>query len=319
MSLKKEILNYIEKTTSWQITEDDLTVTLPFHIKRRYELWSATIAGKKVLFAHGNEVDIRRYYKTVFFIEESADVNVILVFDKLNLSDRERFIKKHISFVVKDKYIYMPFALMQIESEERASFPQKIKPLSPLADTLLLGYLVKEIASNLMISEIATLLSQTIRDVSNALVLLEQHGFVRIDKQGRKKMVYFKNEEEAFDYFVVQQHLPIKSTFFTDSNIEENKIIYSSFSALSKQSTLVDNSLRTVAIHIKDKLFLKSLRECFEEDAKYKVEVWDRDPLVFSINNRVNSLYLLRFFNYNDDERIDHALADIKKKIEESK
>jgi len=74
-----------------------------------------------------------------------------------------------------------------------------------------------------------------------------------------------------------------------------------------------------VAIHVKDKLFLKSLSECFEEDAKYKVEVWDRDPLVFSLNNRVNSLYLLRFFNYNDDERIGYALADIKKKIEESK
>lgn len=315
MNLKKEIINYIETTTSWQIKDADFKVVLPLHIKRRYELWKASIAGKNVLFVRGEEEDIRRYYKTVSLLEESTRVKTVLVFETLTPTDRERLIKQHISFVVKDRYIYMPFALMQIESESLAVSTKKLKQLTPLADTVLLGYLVGKVEPELMISQIATLLNQGIREVSNALAILEQYAFVRIEKQGRKKLVFFENQEEAFDYFVKQHYMPVKSTFFTNSKIEDEAIIYSSFSALSRHSTLVDNGLVTMAINGKNRLLLDKLDECFEEDAAYKVEVWDRDPFVFSVDRTVNPLYLLRFFDDSDDERIGYALDDIKKKI----
>ncbi|MBU1958269.1 hypothetical protein KJ680_07680 [bacterium] len=315
MSLKKEIINYIESTTSWQIKDADFKVVLPLHIKRRYELWKASIAGKNVLFVRGEEEDIRRYYKTVSLLEESTRVKTVLVFETLSPTDKERFIKQHISFVVKDKYIYMPFALMQIESENMTLLTKKLKQLTPLADTILLGYLVGKVESELMISQIATLLNQGIREVSNALAILEQYSFVRIEKQGRKKLVFFESQEEAFDYFVKQYYMPVKATFFTNSQIEDEEIIYSSFSALSQHSTLVDNGLPTVAIYGKNRLLLDKLDECFEENAEYKVEVWDRDPSIFSVNKTVNPLYLLRFFDNSDDERIGYALDNIEKKI----
>ena len=77
--------------------------------------------------------------------------------------------------------------------------------------------------------------------------------------------------------------MPVKSTFFTDGKIEDEETIYSSFSALSQHSTVVDHGLLTVAINGKNRLLLKSLSECFEDDS--------------------------------DDERIGYALDDIKNKI----
>ena len=164
-----------------------------------------------------------------------------------------------------------------------------------------------------MISEIAKIVNQGIREVSNALVLLEQHGFVRVEKKGRKKMVYFDYSEEILDYFITKQRTPIKATFFTNSPIE--KKIYSSFSALALHSTLIDNQIKTIAISTKEKKLLNGLEQCFEEDATYQVEIWDRDPSLFATQQSIHPLYLLRLFRESDDERIGYALNEIKKRI----
>ena len=316
MKAKKKLFNYIETITTWSINEYEMKLTLPLHIKLRYELWYATLAQQKVIFAKGEESDIRNYYKTVSTLETLSDLPVVLVFDHLKAQDRERLIKKHIAFVVQEQYIYMPFALMQIDTKKTIQTLKKREELSPLADALLLGYLVEKIESNLMISEIATLVNQGIREVSNALTLLEQHQFLRVEKIGRKKIVYFEYSEEILNYFIAKQRSPIKATFFTNSPIED-ELIYSSFSALAVHSTLVDNEIKSIAISAKNKKLLNRLEKCYEEDARYKVEIWDREPSLFSMKNSINPLYLLRLFKENEDERIDYALDEIREKIKD--
>jgi len=316
MKTKRKLFNYIETISTWSIDEYDMTLTLPLHIKLRYELYYATLAQQKVIFAKGEESDIRNYYKTVLTLETLSNLPVVLVFDHLKSQDRERLIKKHIAFVVLEQYIYMPFALMQIDTKKTTQTLKKVKELSPLADALLLGYLVEKIESNLMISEVATLVNQGIREVSNALALLEQHKFLSVEKRGRKKIVSFTYSEEILNYFITKQRSPIKATFFTNSPIEYEPV-YSSFSALALHSTLVDNGIKTIAISSKNKKLLDSLEECFEEDATYKVEIWDRDPSLFSIKTSINPLYLLRLFKENEDERIAYALDEIRKKIKD--
>ena len=50
MGFKKKLFNYIETITTWNIEPNDMKLTLPLHIKLRYELWFATIAHQKVVF-----------------------------------------------------------------------------------------------------------------------------------------------------------------------------------------------------------------------------------------------------------------------------
>jgi len=313
MDFKKKLFDYIETITRWSIETNDMKLTLPLHLKLRYELWFATIAHQKVVFIKGEESNIRNYYKTVSMIEELSSLPVILVFEHLKTHDKERLIKKHISFVLVNKYIYIPFALMKIDTKKTIQALKKVKELTPLATALLLGYLVKKIASNLMISEIAIIVNQGLREVSSALTLLEQHGFIRVQKEGRKKIVFFEYREEILDDFISKQRSPIKATFFTNSPIKEDKL-YSSFTALALHSTLVDNEIKTIAIHFKNKKLLDSLEACFEEEATYTVEIWNIDPFLFATKNTINPLYLLQLFKDNEDERIEYALNEIRKK-----
>ena len=52
-----------------------------------------------------------------------------------------------------------------------------------------------------------------------------------------------------------------------------------------------------------------------KEDARYQVEVWNRDPFIFSIDGNVNPLYILRLLKDAHDERTEYALDDIEEKI----
>jgi hypothetical protein len=317
MKLKKKLFDYIETITTWSIEANDMKLTLPLHIKLRYVLWFATIAHQKVVFVKGEESNIRNYYKTVSMIEELSSFPVILVFEHLKTYDKERLVKKHISFVVVEQYIYIPFAFMKIDTKKTTQALKKAKELTPLASAILLGYLVKKIASSLMISEIAIIVNQGLREVSSALTLLEEHRFIRVQKKGRKKIVFFEYREEILDEFISKQRSPIKANFFTNSPIKED-MLYSSFTALTRHSTLVDNEIKTIAIHTKKKKLLASLEPCFEEEATYQVEIWNNDPYLFSTENTVSPLYLLQLFKDNEDERIAYALNEIRKKIKDT-
>ena len=55
--------------------------------------------------------------------------------------------------------------------------------------------------------------------------------------------------------------------------------------------------------------------ECDKDTANYKIEVWDRDPSLFSYINAVNPLYLLRLFRNIEDERTEYALEEIEENI----
>lgn len=79
---------------------------------------------------------------------------------------------------------------------------------------------------------------------------------------------------------------------------------------------LVDNQLPVVAIGAKEFSIIENeIIKCEEENATCKVEVWDRDPSIFSIDGVINPIYIMRLFKYEDDERVEYALEEIEKKL----
>ena len=70
--------------------------------------------------------------------------------------------------------------------------------------------------------------------------------------------------------------------------------------------------MKTLAIAFSSKL-PKLLEEivCDKEDAIYAIEVWDRNPAIFSKEQTVHPLYLLRYFKHTEDERTQEALKTI--------
>ena len=317
MNTKKDLFNFIETSTNWVVNEKELHIKMPLYIKAAYELWNTEIAAFGVLFLKikDSQVDMRIHQNAVKKIEELCPCSAVLVFEKLDGRNTNSLIKKHIPFIIENKQIYMPFALVQMQTQH-IKINQKIyNELTADADIILIGYLDNKISNAMMIKEISQITDRDIRSVSNALDILESFNFVNIEKIGRSKQVYFIPKLEAYERLKENSKSPVKYTFYTH-DILDNKSVFSGYSALSKYTSLIDESVKTIAISQKTLKNMNIQELEYDKDiANYKIEVWDREPSLFSYNNAINSLYLLRILKNINDERTNYALEEIEKKF----
>lgn len=317
MKTKQELFNYIELSTGWKIEEKELHISLPLYIKSGYELYNCSVAGFGVLFAKVKEQvsDMRMHYNAIKKIEELIPCNVVLVFEKLGSNSINSLIKKHTPFVIEQSQIYIPFALMQLKTNNKATQLKKHQKLTPNADMVLIGYLSNLIKNEMMIKEIATILNMELRATSSALAVLESLEYLQIRKKGTSKIVYFISQENAYERLKNEGLSPIKYVLYT-TKMPEDKAILSGYSALSKHSNLMDNTIKTLAVveNKKIKQLLENIK-CEKEDANYKVEVWDRDPSTFSRDGVIHKLYILRLLKNEEDERTMYALRDLEQSL----
>lgn len=320
--MKKDIIAYIENTTGWKIQNQTDSFAFPLYLTLTYEHFVCSISGVEMIFliVKEKQLDLRMHGNAIKKIKEISKYdNVVLVFNETNSQVIHQLIDKHRAFVVLNKYIYLPFALMQIETFDFIDKPKiKTQEISSDADMILIGYLFNHIHNNFNIKKISLCLNRNTREVSAALTILESHNYLHLIKEGRsKKIEFIQSKEEIFDY-LKDVKSPIKNTFYTKSEEVYKKATLSGSSALSENSTLLDSNIKTIAISNKVFYSLNTLYkniECYEEDGKYKVEVWNREPSIFSDNKIVNLIYLLRVFKDNNDERISYAIEDVENKI----
>ena len=321
MNIKKELFSYIKTTTGWQVEQEEVMVSFSLNLRSNYDLFAVNIAHMSVMFAYAqdNNVDLRRHIKSYQNIKDRCNKQVVLIFDYLDSRQINSLIHKHISFIIKDKYIYLPFALMQIATRsEKLDLSTKKEHLSSDADLILIGYLEKLLDNQMQIKEIASVIDREHRATSVALKLLDTLGYLKIEKHGRSKEVQFHDRFEIYDRFQKEGTSPVKHSFFTSAQIFGKKSVKSGYTALQQYSTLMDTTIPTVAISAKAKNLLKDLKSCEEDEAIYKVEVWDRDPHTFSQDGAVNPLYLIRQFKDVDDERTEYAIESLEKQYKDS-
>ena len=318
MKKMRELFDFIETSTSWKVSGKELNIKLPLYIKSGYELWNSEIAGFGVLFLKikDTSVDMRMHQNARKKIEESCACHVVLVFDRLDNKNINSLLQKHIPFIIQGKQIYLPFALVQIQTIQNKPELKKHYKLSTDADMVLVGYLDSKIHNGMIIRDIAEIINRELRATSKALENLQVLNYITIEKVGRSKRVLFIDKEDVYDKLKIAGTSPIQYTFFSNNDFNDN-VVYSGYSALSKHTSLMDDSIKTIAINSK---FLKSMEinniECEKEEAIYKVEVWDRDPSIFSNRNSVNQLYILRLLKDIDDERTEYALEEIENSIQ---
>lgn len=317
MNTKKDLFNFIETSTNWVVNEKEIHIKMPLYIKAAYELWNTEIAGFGVLFLKikDSQVDMRIHQNAVKKIEELYPCQAVLVFEKLDGRNVNSLIKKHIPFIIENKQIYMPFALVQMQTQH-IKINQKIyNELTVDADTILIGYLDNKIFNGMMIKEISEITKRDIRAVSNALDILESFNFVNIEKVGKSKQVYFIPKLEVYERLKENNKSPIKYSFYTQ-DILDKETIFSGYSALAKYTSLIDESVKTIAISQKT-LKNMNIQElgCDKDIANYKIEVWDREPSLFSYHDAINPLYLLRILKNIEDDRTQYALEEIEKNI----
>jgi len=320
MDKKQTLFTYIKRVTDWKVEAKNKEVSLPLYLRTGYTFWYVTIANMDLVFAYTKEDthDMRRYAQAYKTLREKLDSQVVFVFDYLDTRQINSLIQKHIPFVVLEKYLYLPFVLIQIGTmKQNKNQFYKNERLMPDADLILIGYLDGRIRNGMMIKEVAAAIKREIRSTSEALSLLDELEYASLKKEGRSKKVHFEVKSEVYERLLREGLSPLKKSFFTSSEIFGSKAVKSGYSALAHYSALMDTGITTVAISRKAKNLLLDLDTCEEDEALYRVEVWDRDSHTFAQRNVVNPLYVLRQFKDDDDERVQYALKEIEEKIKQ--
>lgn len=320
MDKKQTLFTYIKKVTDWKIEVKNKEVPLPLYLRAGYTFWYVTIADMDLVFAYVKEDthDMRLYAQAYKTLSEKLDSQVVFVFDYLDTRQINSLIQKHIPFIVLEKYLYLPFVMMQIgTTKESKNLAYKSERLTSDADSILIGYLDGRIRNGMMVKEIAAVIKKEIRSTSAALSLLQELEYAKLKKDGRSKRVSFEIEAEVYERVLSEGLSPLKKSFFSSSQIFGNNIVKSGYTALAYYSTLMDTGISTVAISAKAKNLLSDLDTCEEDEALYRVEVWDRDPHAFAQSNVISPLYVLRQFKDDEDERVQYALKEIEEKIKQ--
>ena len=323
--MNKEILHYITTTTSWQIkkirTYTKESITLPIHIFNKFDIAKYRLEKVDVLFlkAKGDVCDGKLLKHYTDLIGRTVDIAVVFVLDDCDASKIQNLIKYKINFIVPDRYIYLPFALMQIETTKRKKTrPILTAKLDNTAKMILIAYLSGWIKSPITGAEIAKKLEKQPIVISKALHTLEQMEYISFKKQGRQKIVRFIEKHQTWKQCKHALYTPVKEILFTNSDLDSDLFLYSGISALSKETNLAQERLRTVAVYKRDFNRIKDeLHFTDKKDARYLIEVWDIDPKILSYKEMVNPLYLVVNFLYEEDERIRIALEELVEKHNE--
>ncbi len=207
---------------------------------------------------------------------------------------------------------------MNIETTKIKAKTSIASKLDNISKLLLVAYLSGHIKSMTTGAEIAKILDKQPIVISKALHVLEGLEYISFKKSGRQKLVSFIDKLQIWQRAKYELYTPIKKRVFTDSKIDKKLFVNSGITALSKLTNLAKEPIETLAIYkrefnaIKDKLHLIDT-----EEAHLKIEVWDIDPKLLSVDGRVNPLYLIINFMKEEDERINIALEELVTKHEE--
>ncbi|ARU48159.1 hypothetical protein [Sulfurospirillum diekertiae] len=313
MKTKEQLFNYIRNHTQWHIEDKELHIAIPLYIKSAYELYNTSIDGFGVLFAKvkENSFDVRMHYNAVKKLETLCPCRVVLVFEKLKPTVQKSLMSKQVPFIVVDSQIFMPFAFTQVQTPS-VSPAKQYQKLSPNADLILIGYLDEQIQNGMMIKEVACLIQTELRATSIGLDILASLGYLHIEKEGVSKKVYFISRAEVYEKLEKEAVSPLKYVVYSKV-LPHLEIFFSGYSALAHYSSLMDDSLKTIAVApLPNKSTQLDEIACDRDDAQYMIEVWDRNPAIFSKNQAIHPLYLLRYFRHNEDERTQEALKNIK-------
>lgn len=245
-------------------------------------------------------------------LKEIYDYPQIWFLKELHPHKVRRMIENELNFIVENKQVHLPAVNVSIKAEtEKVAV---IKKLSGLSINLLIREILKGDLSGKSKVEIAAIFNATKMTIGRAIEPLLTHDLCSENKVGVAKHIQFKPRAELWMHLQKNTTSPVKEFVFFD--YIPKGLVYSGISALSKKTMLADDSIPSFAISKKDfsKKF-KNTRHVLEDDAKARIELWDRSTTLVeqSCINAVDTFLILK---NTKEERVHIELETLLKKYD---
>jgi len=227
---------------------------------------------------------------------------------------RSRLIEQGIYFILSDQYVFLPSILI---NEKIKSKSNSGPSLSPVAQYILLYYLLHEKICEFSIREIQPKTPYNYLAISRAVTELEDKELFYVYKDWKTKLIsssISRKElwEKAQPFFLS----PVKKIVYA-KKIWSAPFYISGINALSHYSFLNPDEKETVAIWDRDfKPDNNSYSEWDDFESGYKIEIWKYSPTMGSWQDEyVDKLSLYLSLKSDNDPRVEDELKTLINKI----
>lgn len=252
----------------------------------------------------------RQYRRIATIVENILNIPVAFYLREAPSYTRSRLIEQGVYFIISAQYVFLPGILIN-ERIKRKNNPEQ--PLSPVAQYILLYYLLHEKIAEFTIQEIQPQTPYNYLAVSRAISELEDKQLFHIQKKWKTKQISSPiSRKELWENAIPLLTSPIKKIVYTDK-IWEAPFYIGGISALSHYSFLNPDNQQTAVIWEKDfEPGMNSYFEWSDSESGYKIEIWKYSPQMGLLQNEyVDKLSLYLSMQEDKDPRVEKELETI--------
>lgn len=246
----------------------------------------------------------RDFKKHLSVLEEKFKLSVIWCLEDLPFLKTQRLIENGFNFIVRNKIVYLPILNTVIKIEKNLVKTKNTK-IKPLGINILIMQMLKDNLEGLSKVELAKRFNVTPMTIGRAIETLISNNLCYEKKIAVQKIVKFPDKNELWDFFKIKIDNPVQEIIYLKK--VGNNFPLSGISALAKNSLLSDDEVQTFVISKKMLKTFSNLERTTEDEAKFILEVWNREPILTEAG-ALNVLDAFLVLKNEQDERVQIAL-----------
>lgn len=274
----------------------------------RFNFYSGELRGDKLIFLQNKRKESTtplQYAKIAEVLNRVFDAPLVYIFDDLKYYERERLLNYGVYFIVTDKYVHLPFLIINTKPTQR----RIAKILSPVAQYILLWHLQRNGDSRYSLRDLSEIVPYTYATVSKTIMQLSDFDLCRTEKEGRDKYIYFLEKKSLWDKAQNILVDPVLKRLYCNRVLNDENLIIGSYNALSHYSNLNPEDRQTYVIVKSD---FNSLESNFEDlndiEGNVTLEIWSYPPIT---NDYVDKLSLALSLRNDQDPRVEKEVKNI--------
>jgi predicted transcriptional regulator len=296
--------------------EGTASVDLPRYVSGLYDLRDVALLNIPAVVAIlrpvtlPSVIDLERHFE---MLKTRSQKEVMFVFDSIPARTAERLISRRIPHIVVGKQVFLPFLLVDIKSagnlRVKVSLPNTTK-LGPWTESLIIRQLLDRDLEGTTGTEIARKMNTSFMTAQRAVSQLKAANLCRFEEQGKKHILRFDDQGSLWEKSSKILLPPLSMTLALSEVPKGLQTFVSGVSALAKSTLLAEDEIPVLATSRRNYARVEKKVTVPIEDAKFLLEVWDRDPALTAKDGVVDPISLYLNMRHGDD-RVRIALADL--------
>lgn len=289
---------------------------VPRYVTGLYELRDAMLLGIPVVLAIlrsatlPSVVELARHHE---MLKARVSKEVVFACDSISARTAARLVRRRIPHIVPGKQLFLPFLLLDIKSVgtlvETMEAPEPMK-LGKWSEVLVIRQLIHRDLDGMSGADVARKRGMSLMTAQRAVSQLTSAKLCTLEERGRKKILRFDDVPELWQRASKILLPPLSMTLALREIPRGLSTFVAGTSALARSTLLAEDAIPVFAASRHEYARLIQPSQVAAEDAKFRLELWDRDPALTAEGGVVDpiSLYLnLR----HGDERVRMALAEL--------